>query len=97
MSFQRMFALSVLVVAFNVVSCGGSEADHSDYADAHPPGPVTVTLTAPTHVIPVDDAQTNTLQPELAVVNATSSQGGAKAYEFEVSSTVDFTAIVISC
>ena len=93
MSFQRMFALSVLVVAFNVVSCGSKPTTPTTPT---PPPPVAVTLTAPTHVIPVDDAQTNTLQPELAVVNATSSQGGAKAYEFQVSSTVDFTAIVIA-
>ena len=36
------------------------------------------------------------LQPELAVSNATSSQSGAKTYEFEVSSAADFTAIVVS-
>ena len=36
------------------------------------------------------------LQPELAVNNATSSQTGAKTYEFQVSSAADFTAIVVS-
>jgi len=45
-------------------------------------------------VAPVDDAQTNTLQPELAVNNATSSQTGARTYEFQVSSAADFTTIV---
>ena len=55
-----------------------------------------MTLTAPAHVAPADDAQTNTLQPELAVTNATSSQGGAKTYEFEVSSAADFTGVVIT-
>ena len=94
MSSQRMFALSVLAVAFNGVSCGSKPTTPTTPTPTPPP-PVAVTLTAPRHVIPVDDAQTNTLQPELAVVNATSSQGGAKAYEFVVSSTVDFTAIAI--
>ena len=86
--------MALVVVSFSVVSCGGTK---SPTPTTPTPAPVTpVTLTAPTLANPVDDAQTNTLQPELAVVNATSSQAGAKTYEFEVSSTIDFTAIVIT-
>ena len=90
MSFQKILAVSGVVVALSVVGCGGS-----NQTTPNTPTPA-VTLTAPTHVIPPDDAQTNTLQPALAVANATSSQAGAKTYEFQVSSTADFTAIVAS-
>jgi hypothetical protein len=97
MSFQKILALNSIVVALSAVSCGGSpSATPTAPTPAPTPAPVTVTLTAPAHVTPADDAQTNTLQPELAVINATSSQSGAKTYEFEVSSASDFTAIVVS-
>jgi hypothetical protein len=94
MSFQKIFSLSVIGVAFSIGSCGSKPSTPTTPTPTPPV--VVVTLGAPTHVIPADDAQTNTLQPELAVVNATSSQAGAKTYEFEVSTTGDFTAIVIS-
>ena len=86
-----------MVVAFSAVSCGGSKsATPITPTPTTTPPPVTATLTAPAHVTPADDAQTSTLQPELTVVNATSSQSGVKTYEFEVSSASDFTAIVVS-
>jgi hypothetical protein len=92
MSARNFVALAV--VSFSVASCDGTK---SPTPTTPTPGPATpVALTAPTPATPVDDAQTNTLQPELSVVNATSSQAGAKTYEFEVSSAGDFTAIVIT-
>ncbi len=94
MSFQNTLVCSTLI-ALSVVSCGGSKSSPVTPTPV-PPGPVTVTLTAPVPVAPADDAQTNTLQPELAVNNATSSQSGAKTYEFQVSSAGDFSAIVVS-
>jgi hypothetical protein len=94
---QRTLAVCLLLVPFSAAGCGGSKSSPvTPTAQPQPPAPVTVTLTAPTHVTPADDAQTNTLQPELAVSNATSSQSGVKTYEFEVSSAADFRAIVVS-
>ena len=96
MCSQKILALGLTVVAFSAVSCGGSKSATPITPTPTPtPPPVTVTLTAPAHVTPADDAQTSTLQPELTVVNATSSQSGVKTYEFEVSSASDFTAIVV--
>ena len=94
MSFRKIPALSVIVIAFSVVRCGGPNTPTTPTPT--PPVPVPVTLTAPAHFTPADDAQTNTLQPELAVINAAASQGGARTYEFEVSPAADFTAIVIT-
>jgi hypothetical protein len=92
MSFQKVIAL--VVISISVVSCGGTQSPTPTTPTPDPVIPVT--LTAPTPATPVDDVQTNALQPELVVVNATSSQAGAKTYEFEVSTTVGFTAIVIA-
>ena len=95
MSFQKTLAASSIVVACAAVGCGGSKSNPVAPTPP-PPAPIIVTLTAPSHMSPVDDAQTNTVQPELSVANATSSQNGAKTYEFEVSSAFDFVPIVIS-
>ena len=95
MPFQRTLALSL--IAISAVGCG-SEAASPVTPSPTPtaPLPVAVTLSAPAHVTPSDDAQTNTLQPELAINNATSTQSGIKTYEFEVSTAGDFTTIVVS-
>lgn len=92
MSSEKIPALAVGVVALILVSCGGSK---SSPVDPTPVPPGTVTLSAPAHAAPADDAQTNSLQPELTVANATSSQSGAKTYEFEVSAAADFAIVVI--
>jgi hypothetical protein len=94
MSLQKMLALGAIVAAFSVAGCGGSQSDPPNTPTPIPPGPVT--LTAPAHFTPADDAQTNTLQPELAVVNAAASQGVARTYEFEVSPASDFVAIAVA-
>jgi hypothetical protein len=87
-------ALSVIMLAFSVARCGGPNTPTTPTPT--PPVPVPVTLTAPAHIAPADDAQTNTLQPELAVSNAAASPGSARTYEFEVSPAADFAAIVIA-
>jgi hypothetical protein len=88
---KRSWLLLILIAA----GCGGSK---NNPASPTPPAPapVTITLTAPAHFAPSDDAQTTTLQPELTVANATSSQSGVKTYEFHVSSTADFANVVVS-
>ena len=96
MSSQRTLVLCSALVAVSIAGCGSKSSPVTPTPTPTPSGPVTVTLTAPAHVAPADDAQTNTLQPELAINNSTSSQTGAKTYEFEVSSAADFTAIVVS-
>lgn len=53
-----------------------------------------MTLSAPAHVGPADDAQTDTLQPTLIVANASSTQAGSRTYEFEVSPAAVFDATV---
>ena len=93
MSSQRV--LASILIAISTVGCG-SKTPNPVTPTPPAPGPVIVTLTAPAHLTPVDDAQLTMLQPELAVSNATSSQSGAKTYEFEVSSADNFTAIVVS-
>jgi len=94
MPLQQILALSLVVVAFSAMGCGSKSNPVTPPPPA--PGPVGVTLTASAHFAPADDAQLTTLQPELTVLNATSSPAGAKTYEFEVSSTADFTAIAVS-
>lgn len=94
MPFRKIMALSLMIVGFSAMGCGGSKANPVT-PTTPAPGPVGVTLTAPAHFAPTDDAQLSTLQPDLTVLNATSSTGGARTYEFEVSSTADFTAIAI--
>ena len=59
-----------------------------------PPPAGSVVLSAPAHVGPSDDAQTETLQPTLTVTNASSSQSGSRTYEFEVASASDFGVII---
>jgi hypothetical protein len=88
---NRSWLFFILIAA----NCGGSN-DNPAAPTPPAPGPVMVTLTAPAHLTPPDDAQLTMLQPELAVSNATSSQSGPKTYEFEVSSADNFTTIVVS-
>jgi len=50
-----------------------------------------VTLTAPAADSPAENAQLATLRPTLTVRNSTSSQAGARVYEFQVSDNTTFT------
>jgi hypothetical protein len=53
---------------------------------------VSAALTAPAPDSPAENGQLTTLRPTLTVRNSTSSQSGARAYEFQVSDTSAFTA-----
>ncbi len=83
----------VVIIAIAIsVSCGNDDGSPTTPTPTPTPsGPIT--LTAPSHVAPNDDAQADTLQPSLVVANVTSSQPGSRTYEFEVSSTADFSAL----
>jgi hypothetical protein len=50
-----------------------------------------VTLTAPAADAPGENVQLATLRPTLTVRNGTSTQGGARVYEFQISDRTDFT------
>lgn len=60
------------------------------------PNPGDGTLTAPTPETPVNDAQLDTVRPTLTVRNGSSTQSGAKTYEFQVSDRTDFTTTLAS-
>jgi hypothetical protein len=53
-------------------------------------------LTAPTLDAPTDDEQLTTLRPTLVVRNGSSSQSGARTYEFQVSTSSTFVPIAAS-
>src|SRR5688572_24390851 len=73
-----------------VAGCG---SDSSPSA----PGPSgTATLTAPALESPSANQQLDTLRPVLTVRNATSSQTGARTYEFQISDTTSFTSALTS-
>jgi hypothetical protein len=68
-----------------VAGCGGDSKT--------PTAPATpATLTAPAIDAPAVDTQLDTLRPVLSVKNATSTQTGAKTYEFQVSDSTAFSA-----
>ena len=54
-----------------------------------PSGPIT--LSAPQPISPVNGEQLSTLRPTLTVQNVSSSQTGARTYEFQVSDRTDFS------
>ena len=66
-----------VVFACVVSACSGG----SDSPASPSPG----TLTKPTIDSPAEGAQLDSLRPTLTIVNISSSQGGAKTYEFEIS------------
>jgi hypothetical protein len=78
----------VIALASLAGACGGDSSSGSPTA----PGSVAPTLTAPRAESPDDGAQLDTLRPTLTVTNGTSTTGGARSYEFQVSDTSDFTA-----
>ena len=65
--------------------CGGDKS--SPTAPATP-----ATLTAPAIDAPAMDTQLDTLRPVLSVKNVTSTQTGARTYEFQISDSTAFTA-----
>lgn len=87
----------VILIAIISVGCGDGAKGPTTPSSSTPPTSSSVepgALSAPAHVAPADDAQTETAQPTLVVSNLTSSQAGSRTYEFEVSSTDTFGATV---
>ena len=79
--------LAILVL---FAACG------KDKSPTAPPPAGSVTLAAPALESPAANVQLDTLRPTLTVRNVTSSQAGARTYEFQVSDTTTFTAALTS-
>jgi hypothetical protein len=75
--------------AIVLAGCGGDS--NSPTAPAAP-----ATLTAPALDAPAMDTQLDTLRPVLSVKNVTSSQTGARTYEFQISDSNAFSAATTS-
>jgi len=87
----RWTGISMAVgAAIILAGCGGGDSK-SPTAPATP-----ATLTAPAIDAPAVDTQLDTLRPVLSVKNATSTQTGAKTYEFQVSDSTAFSAATSS-
>lgn len=61
-----------------------------------PTSPGSTSLTAPTISAPANDAQLDTFRPTLVVNNSTSTESGAKTYQFQIASSSDFLTIVLN-
>ena len=77
-------------VAVATIACGGSNPPTSPGGNNPPPSGGG--NTAPAREAPADDEQLTTLRPTLRVRNGTSTQAGARTYEFQVSDRSDFGA-----
>ncbi|MDQ3419306.1 MAG: hypothetical protein M3541_11055 [Acidobacteriota bacterium] len=91
MSMFRIAALSAtLALAVSAAAC-------SKDSDPSSPTQPAVTLTAPAINTPTANQQLDTLRPTLTVRNVTSSsQQGARTYEFQISDTTAFTSALTS-
>lgn len=83
---NRHFALCVPLVL--VIACGGGSSPTTPDPGA--------TLAAPVLESPSADEQLDTLRPTLTVRNVTTSQPGARTYEFQISDTSAFTTATTS-
>ena len=90
---MRSVLIVVICTAFISVACM-DEPEGPTTPTPTPPSPGPVVLSAPAHVGPTDNAQTDTLQPTLVVANATSSQAGSRTYDFELASAADFVSVI---
>lgn len=75
--------------ALGLIACGSG-------ARTVPTSPGSATLGAPTPQSPINDQQLDTVRPTLVVTNATSTDDGAKTYDFEISTREDFLSPVVS-
>lgn len=83
---MKSFGARVGVVVIGLsVACGGSGGTREV-----PTAPGSATLSAPTVNSPAGDSQLDTLRPTLIVANATSTESGAKTYEFQIATAEDF-------
>jgi hypothetical protein len=94
MTRRNAFAVVAFAAALLAAACGGSPSQPSPGPGAGAPLPPP-TLGAPVPDNPDPDEQLTSTQPELRVGNAASDQAGAKSYHFQVSSTDDFSAVVV--
>ena len=95
---QVLRLASVLGVYASFISgCGSGSSDPRQVpvgptAPSNPGGGGSVTLSTPAPVSPVNGEQLSTLRPTLTVLNTTSSsQGGTRMYEFQISDGADFS------
>ena len=79
-------AATLLAIALLPAACGRDDSPTAP----QPTGPAT--LAAPALEAPAANVQLDTLRPTLTVRNVTSSQAGARTYEFQVSDTTTFTS-----
>lgn len=80
---------TALALAVGTLACGGGTREI-------PTTPGSASLSAPTLTSPVNDQQLDTLRPTFVVANATSTESGARTYEFQVSTASDFLTTVVS-
>ncbi|MDQ3068120.1 MAG: hypothetical protein M3R55_00135 [Acidobacteriota bacterium] len=85
------YAALAVVVSVASVGCSGSGGTRTV-----PTSPGSSALSAPTLQGPINDAQLDTFRPVLTVTNATSSESGARTYEFQISDRADFLTTVVS-
>src|SRR6187551_2438267 len=97
-TFRLIRLFPLLLVSTFAIACGsGSSPTRQVPVGPTAPSPTpsgsgAVTLTAPVPVSPVNGDQLATLRPTLTVQNGTSSsQSGARTYEFQVSDRTDFS------
>ena len=79
----------VFGLAIAAAACGGGTREL-------PTSPGSATVNAPVIEAPANDAQVDTLRPTLIVRNVTSSESGAKTYEFQISDRSDFLSTIVS-
>lgn len=80
-------SLAAAALAAVTAACGGPPASPTPQPPAGP------RLTAPAPSSPTGGSEVSSLRPELTVDNATSTQAGDRTYEFQVSSTADFSGV----
>jgi hypothetical protein len=83
-SAARAGVAAAVVFAFALVSACGKGSPST-------PTPSGPRVNAPALASPTNGAEVSSLRPELTITNATSSEPGDRTYEFQVSSTSDFS------
>ncbi len=84
--------LGLCAIVFSGCGSGIGETRQVPITPTTPSGPGgPITLSTPAPVSPVNGEQLGTLRPTLVVENTTSSQSGARTYEFQVSDRTDFS------
>ena len=87
---SEMRSWSAIVLGLLVAGCGGSSSSGTPPTT---PGPSGSALSAPVPNAPADQSQLSTLRPTLTVLNVTSTQTGARTYEFQISDRTDFAVV----